>query len=496
MAKEAAIKEQEETGQKVKFPKRKKTQERVFEMMEKARENDRKWRDGKTFSLVFYPGEEIEALIKKAYTTFFFENGLNPTAFLSLKKFETEVVSMSADLMNGDSEAVGNMTSGGTESILCAVKAAKNYGERFKGIKKPEMVVPMSVHPAFDKAANYFGIKLHHVPVRESDMRCDVEAMEKKVSKNTIMIVGSAPAYPHGVVDPISDLGKVAEKHDLWLHVDACVGGYMLPWVERLGYKVPLFDFRVPQVSSMSMDLHKYGYAAKGASCVLYRNSEKRKQQYFVYTEWTGGIYASPSVSGTRPGGSIAAAWAILNYLGEEGYMRIAKGVMKATEKVKAKVTSLEDKGIAVISDPELSLVSIKSTHRKMDIFGLGDELGLKGWHIDKQQDPDSLHFTISHGNVEHIDQFLLDLEEAVEKTWKASIHKTAARATRTFTKGMSKILNEKQMTNLVNWLSKVGGGGLPKRTAAMYGLMGELPNQGDVDNLILDMLDGLNRVE
>lgn len=479
------------TKQKVTFPVSGTDKENLFARMEEARKDDANWRDGKTFSLVFYPGEEVEEITKKAYAEFSYENGLNPTVFKSLRKFDTEVVAMSADLMNGDADVVGNMTSGGTESILCAVKAAREYGKAKNPAIQPEIVVPISVHPAFDKAGHYFGLKVIHVPVNEEDKRADVAAMEAAITENTVMIVGSAPAYPHGVVDPIEELGAVAQKHDVLLHVDACVGGYMLPFVEKLGYVIPTFDFRVPGVTSMSMDLHKYGYASKGASVVLYRNAEIRKHQFFVYSGWTGGIYASPAVSGTRPGGAIAAAWAVMNHLGEEGYLKIAKQVMGAAEKVRKGVEAID--GVYIISNPHMSVMAVASD--RFDIFNIGDELTLKGWHIDRQQNPNSLHLTISYGNVGRMDEFLADLNEAVSKAKKFSMHKLASKATVGIVKGASKMLSEEAMSKLMAFASKMGGG-LPKRTAAMYGMMGALPNKGDLDEIVLNMLDGLNKVD
>lgn len=473
-------------------------------LMAAAREKDARWQDGKTFSMVFYPGEEAAKVQEAAYSAFFFENGLNPSAFPSLRKFETEVVAMSADLVHGDSEVVGNMTSGGTESILCAVKAAREWAMEKKGrgatgkeeverkVFQPEMIIPLSAHPAFDKAANYFGIKIHHAPLRD-DYRVDVEEVRKLVNENTILLVGSAPAYPHGVIDPIEELGKLALKKNILLHVDCCVGGYILPFVEKLGYPLPKFDFRVAGVTSLSMDLHKYGYVTKGASVILYKNSDIRKKQYFVYTGWPGGIYASPSVVGSRGGGAVAAAWAVLHFLGMEGYLKMAKAVMEATEKVKTRVAQIPD--IHLVGNPDACVLAV--TADKLDIFGIGDELTLKGWHIDRQQNPASLHLTISYGNTPHIDNFLDDLEAAVRKMRKPSLHKFTAKATIGLVKGASKFLPKKTMSRIT---SKFGTQkkkkGIPARSAAMYGMMAVLPNKGDIREIILNMLDGLNKMD
>ncbi len=284
------------------FPLEGKPKDALLRAMAEARDRDAHWRAGKAFSLVYYADEEILDLLKAAYTMFFSENGLNPTAFPSLRKFETELVGMTASLLGGDAEVCGNMTAGGTDSILAAVKAARDWGRALAPRNTaPEMILPVTAHPAFDKAAHYFGVRAVHVPVR-ADFRADVDAVRAAINERTILIVGSAPSYPQGVVDPIPELAQAAQEHGLLCHVDACVGGFVLPFARKLGYPVPPFDFSVPGVTSMSADLHKYGYAAKGASVVLYRNAALRRHQFFVATGWPGGIYASPDARGDATG--------------------------------------------------------------------------------------------------------------------------------------------------------------------------------------------------
>ena len=240
------------------------------------------------------------------------------------------------------------MTTGGTESILMAMLTAREWGRANKPkIKQPEVVLPSTAHPAFDKAAHYFGLKLVRVPVG-GDLRADVDAMRRAVTVDTVLVVGSAPSYPHGVVDPIAEIAKLAQERKILCHVDACVGGMMLPFVRKLGYPVPDWDFRVPGVTSISVDLHKYGYAAKGASVILYRDKALRRHQLFASTDWPGGIYASPTMTGTRPGGAIAAAWAVLNFLGEDGYLRIADTVMRTTVRLRDGINALD--GLRIVS--------------------------------------------------------------------------------------------------------------------------------------------------
>ncbi len=283
------------------LPPKKTSAENVLATMRQARAHDAKWRAGKTWSLVYHASDDVTELLKEAYTMFFSENGLNPTAFPSLKKFEAEVVAMTANLLGGDEKTVGNMTSGGTESLLMAVKTARDWGRATKNITAPEMILPASAHPAFEKAAHYFSVRAIHIPVGP-DFRAGVAAARDAITPNTVLMVGSAPSYPQGVIDPIVDLARVAQEHDILFHTDACVGGFMLPFVRQLGYDVPDFDFSVPGVTSLSVDLHKYAYAAKGASVILYRDGPLRRHQFFVHADWAGGIYASPTMAGTKPG--------------------------------------------------------------------------------------------------------------------------------------------------------------------------------------------------
>lgn len=468
-------------------------EEDILKQMEEAADHDVRWRDGRVFSLVFDPGQEILELSKKAYTTFFSENGLNPAAFPSLRKFEIEVVSMVASILGGDADVVGNMTSGGTESILMAVKTARERG-RDKNARntRPEMVLPVSAHPAFDKAAHYFGVHAVHVPVGK-DYRADVKAMRKAVNRHTILMVGSAPAYPHGVVDPIGELAEIARQKDILFHVDACVGGMILPFIRTLGYPIPHFDFAVPGVTSMSVDLHKYGYAAKGASVVLYRNPKLRRYQYFAYTDWPGGIYVSPTMTGTRPGGAIAAAWAILHRLGYEGYQDIAREVMGATRRLRAGIERID--GVYVVGDPHASILAIASN--AVDIYEVGDKMTEKGWHLDRQQFPPSLHLTVNRAHVKSAGQFLEDLRDAVRASRKEPIERLIDRSKLMMASTVARVLPARVVTKITEVASEkfgIDSGEFPKRSAAMYGMMASLPNRGDLHTLVIDALDKMTR--
>lgn len=474
----------------VHLPKTGTAKDQLLAQMGAWREDDLRWRDGKVFSLVFFAGDEAAELLKEAYTMFFSENGLNPTAFPSLKRFETEVVSMSAHLLGSTGAVVGNMTSGGTESLLMAVVTAREWARKERPhIKQPEMVLPSTAHPAFEKAAHYFNVKPVHVPVAE-DYRADVAAMEAAITPNTVLLVGSAPAYPHGVIDPISELGRVALSHGILLHVDACMGGYMLPFVRRLGHELPEFDFQVPGVTSISADLHKYGYAAKGASVILYKDAALRRHQLFAYVDWPGGIYASPTMGGTRPGGAIAAAWAIMNYLGEEGYLKIARRVMEAATAIRVGIGKIE--GIHILGDPAMSLMAIGS--HSLDVYELGDEMSARGWHMDRQHFPASLHLTINYAHVDGVDQFLADLDQAVEKVGRPTPRQLSSRMMLAAARFMVRLLPARWASRLTARASAMmgpKGSGMPKHSAPMYGMIGTLPNRDDLQEVVLDLVEG-----
>ncbi len=467
----------------------------VLAAMRALREKDVKWQEGRLFSLIYYAGEEITDVLKEAAMLFFSENGLNPSVFPSLRQMEAEVVAMSADLLGGDAQTVGNMTSGGTESILLAVKTAREWARaHLPHIRQPEMVMPLTAHPAFEKAAHYFDVK----PVRTAigpDFRADVDALRAAITPRTILMVGSAPNYPFGVVDPIAEMAAVAQERGILFHVDACVGGFMLPFVRKLGYPVPEFDFHVPGVTSISADLHKYGYCVKGASVILYRDPALRRHQFFAYTDWPGGIYASPTMAGTRPSGPIAAAWAILHYLGEEGYMALAALVMDTVGKIRAGVEAIP--GLRVLGHPHMSIMALASD--TLDVYEVGDEMALRGWHLDRQQFPPSLHVTVMPVHAEVVDAFLRDLGEAARAARRLTPAKVRDRMLVGLAGAAARVLPEAWVSRLMARASALvgrGAGSAAGRSAAMYGMMASLPNRGNVHELVLDVLDGLTRPE
>jgi sphinganine-1-phosphate aldolase len=474
---------------RIRFPKKGRSRDEIMVELAASQMEDVQWREGKTFSLVYHAGEEVTDLLMAAYILFFSQNALNPTAFPSLRKLETEVVLMAADLLGGDENVVGNMTSGGTESCLMAVKTARDWFlSQHPDVQKPEMILPASGHPAFEKGAHYFGVKVVRTPVGE-DFRADVEAVARAIRPETALIVGSAPCYPHGVVDPIRELGKLAQENGILLHVDSCVGGFMLPFVRRLDYPVPDFDFRVPGVTSISADLHKYGYAAKGASLILYRNLAIRRHQLFATVDWSGGIYASPTMSGTRPAGPIAASWALMKYLGEEGYLKIVETVMKTATAIREGVEKLD--GVKILGDPEMSLLALASD--RFNIYEVGDEMTARGWYLDRQQYPPSLHLTINFAHAGMEDRFLEDLADAVVEVRKPSFERARSNLMLNVAEMAVRYLPESLVSRLTSHASSmlgVKGASLPKRSAAMYGMMGSLPNRGDLKEVVLDLVE------
>jgi glutamate/tyrosine decarboxylase-like PLP-dependent enzyme len=358
------------------------------------------------FSLIYNAGEEIRNITREAFNMYFMENGLSPFAFPSLKQLETEVVAMAASLLGGDAGTVGSFTCGGTESVFMAVKTARDWARAVRpDVKTPEMIKPITAHPAWNKSSYYLGLNVVTTPVGD-DFRADTHAIADAVNENTIMIIGSAMTYPHGMVDPVAEMSDIAAARNIWLHIDSCLGGFILPFVKKLGYDVPAFDFSVPGVTSMSADLHKYGFAAKGASTVLYRNADYRRHQYFAYADFPGGVYATSTLTGARPGGPIAAAWAVMNYLGEEGYLELAKSAMDTTKKLIAGVNEIPK--LHVLGKPHATVFAIASDD--LNVYALSDALKERGWEVEKQQMPACLHITVSPFHAALADQFLADL--------------------------------------------------------------------------------------
>jgi glutamate/tyrosine decarboxylase-like PLP-dependent enzyme len=377
--------------------------------MRERKRADADWRGGRTFSLVYPAGEDVDELLREAAELYLFENALNPFRFPSLRQMEDEVVALAADLLHGGATAGGAMTSGGTESILMAVKTARERARAERGVTKPELLAPYSAHPAFAKAAHYLGLELRQIPLRD-DFRADVAEAAKLITPNTALVVGSAPNYPFGVVDPIPELAALAAERGIAFHTDACLGGFLLPFLEALGEPIPPFDFRVPGVSTISADVHKYGYCIKGASTILHRDKTHVNQhQLFLWDRWPGGSYGSFAMAGARPSAPIAAAWAVLHGLGREGYLKLARAVRDTTRKLRAGLDAIP--GLRVLGAPAMSVLAFGSD--RFDVFAVGDAMDAKGWHLDRQKGPAALHLMVSPEHAKIADAFLADLREA-----------------------------------------------------------------------------------
>lgn len=437
------------------FPEKGRLPGAIMEELEQLRREDIRWKAGKTWSLVYYLDEEHDHLLKQAYDAYFSENYLNAFAFPSLQQMEREVVRMAAGMLN-NSLAVGAMTSGGTESILLAVYTYREWSRQRHRKGGCEILAPATVHPAFEKAAHLFGLRLVRAPILPGG-EADVEAMARMIGPETLMLVASTPCYPYGIVDPVEKIGALAAQHDIPLHVDACVGGFVLPWAERLGYWKAPWDFRVQGVSSISLDIHKFGFGAKGASLIMYRDMELMKHQFFVSTEFCGGIYVSPTLLGTRPGGAIAAAWASIRHLGAEGYLTTTRRLMEGAERLRAFFRSTP--GLELVGEPRLNLMAFRTQGNKPDIYVIGDFLEERGWMVDRQQRPACIHLTVMPSNLPSIEAYERDVREALSF---ASEHPEAEK----------------------------------KGNAALYGLMARLPFRGVVGKNVVKLFEDLYRPE
>lgn len=388
----------------------------ILARLDELRRDDADWHGGRTFGLVYDGGEDVHAIADDVARVFLHENALNTLAMPSLGQIQREVVGSMAELLHGPS-AAGFMTSGGTESILMAVKAARERGRTERGIERGQILLSDTAHAAFHKGAHYFGLEPVVVPVAD-DYRCDAQAMADAVTDRTVLVVGSAPQYPHGVIDPIGDLAAIAGDVDANMHVDACMGGFVLPFMERLGEDVAPWDFRVEGVTTISLDVHKLGYAPKGASIILHRTKELRRHQTYRFDDWRGGLYASPNMQGTRSGLPMATAWAVMHRLGIDGYLRLTKTAIDAARAIRAGVRAID--GLTIVGDPPAQLHAMAVAdgwHDRLDIFAIGDALADRGWYLDRQHRPDSLHATVSNGNAPVVEVFLADLAAAVDST-------------------------------------------------------------------------------
>ena len=393
--------------------------ELMAELEEMASLEKARWGAGYASGAVYHGDQGHIDFLNRVYAINSQANPLHADLWPSAIKFESEIVSMTAGMLGAErsgaergtpEEICGTLTSGGTESILLAMKTYRDYARDRKGITKPEMIVPVTAHAAFDKAAQYFGIDIIHVPVGE-DYRADIAATEQAITDHTIVVVGSAPQFPYGLVDPIAELSELARARGIGFHTDACLGGFLLPWAEKLGYDVPPFDFRLRGVTSISADTHKYGYAPKGTSVILYRGHELRHYQYFTATDWPGGLYCSPSVAGSRPGALSAACWAALVSIGEQGYLDATRRILETAAKIKSGIAALPE--FYVIGDP---LFVIAFGSEEVDVYKVMDTMAARGWSLNGLHRPACLHLcvTLRHAEPGVAERFLEDLKASV----------------------------------------------------------------------------------
>lgn len=410
--------------------------------------DDPPYKAGRVWSLVYYLDDELDSFLGQAYQAYASANGLNPTAFKSLKHLESEIIAIVASLFHGPDSTCGVLTSGGTESCLLAVKTYRDMARAQRGVTRPEMILPTTAHVAWFKASEYFGVKVRLLPL-DAQLHADVSALERLINRRTVMILGSAPEYPHGTIDPIEAMGAIAQKHGVPLHVDACVGGFILPFMALNGRALPTWDYRVPGVCSISADLHKYGFAAKGASTITYRSLDILKHQMFVMTEWPGGVFASPALLGTRPGGAYAAAWSVMQHFGQSGYRDLAARTAEAVDRLCAGIQAIA--GLRLLAVPQGPLLAYGSADPALNIFAVGDQMQARGWTINRVQKPDGLHAMVTAAHLAVVDDYLADLN--------ASVDTVRARPE----------------------LARQGG-------AATYGLMAHVPLRGMVRKRVLDL--------
>lgn len=461
------------------LPKTGRDKESILAELKERRRGDVDWRSGKVWGYIYDPGEETLEVGKQAYMMYLTENALDPSAFPSLLRLENEVVGLVARQLRGDAEVVGNFTSGGTESIICAVKAARDWArEKKPHIKNPKIILPTTAHAAFQKAAHYLDLIPVLVEVDPSRFTADPAKMDAACDEDTIMLVGSAPSYAHGTIDPIPALSEIALRRDLWLHTDACVGGWLLPYFRELGVEMPAYDFTVPGVRSISVDLHKYAFCPKGASTVLYRNKALRKYQIFTCTTWTGYSIVNPTVQSSKSGGPLAAAWAVLNFVGELGYLSLAKRALSSTRRVAEGIKAIP--GLHLLAEPHMNLLAFGSD--EVSVFHLSDLMKAKGWTLQPQLayggSKENIHLSINPASDAQVEPFLQDLAQcavAARAYQQSALPEMAKEAL----SSMDPAMLTPEMIEQILAMGGMGGFALPKEmaevNATLNGLSPEL---------------------
>nr|ALM31963.1 decarboxylase_GME2647 [Daldinia eschscholzii IFB-TL01] len=423
-----------------------------------------RWEDGYVSGAVYHGEEDLLKLQTEAYGKFTVANPIHPDVFPGVRKMEAEVVAMVLSMFHAPPTAAGVCTSGGTESILMACYGARQKAYAERGVTEPEMILPETAHTAFRKAGDYFKIKIHLVPCPAPTYQVDVHRVSRLINSNTIILVGSAPNFPHGIMDDISALSKLALKRRLPLHVDCCLGSFLVPFLDRAGFETEPFDFRLKGVTSISCDTHKYGFAPKGSSTVLYRTQELRTYQYFVSPDWSGGVYASPGIAGSRPGALIAGCWTSMMKVGEAGYIDSCVKIVGCAKKIAEHVTSSPTLGteLEILGRPLVSVVAF--TARNLNIYDIADGMNKKGWHLNALQNPPAMHVAVTMPITKVWERLVADLEAVVEEE------------------------REKERVRAVEGKSLKGKA--TGDTAALYGVAGSLPNKAVVVDLATGFID------
>ncbi|TDH65715.1 hypothetical protein CCR75_001366 [Bremia lactucae] len=379
-----------------------------------AGNSDNKWKDGFVSGAVYHGEKEHLDVLNKAYALYAVTNPLHADLWPVVNKFEAEVIAMTASLLNGGHpEVCGTLTSGGTESIFLAAKAHRAYYRQKHGITTPEIIACVTAHAAIDKACEILGIRLIKVPMDSQSLKMDLHAVRWNISANTILLYSSAPNFPHGIIDDIAALSQLAVQNDVGLHVDCCLGGFVLPFARQLRTTIPVFDFALPGVTSISCDTHKYGYGSKGTSVVLYKTSELRRFQYFSYPDWTGGLYVTPTLAGSRSGALSAAAWASMVRLGREGFLEKTKGILDTVDEIKTGIQRID--GIHLLGDP-LVMVVCFAGDKGINALRVGNAMAKRGWSLNSLQHPTSVHLCVTVCHIGKSQKFVSALEEAVNE--------------------------------------------------------------------------------
>ena len=467
----------------LRLPKEPWTKEQLSAELESLSQMKRtRWEEGKVSGAVYHGETSLMDIQSEAMRLFSVANPIHADVFPAVRKMEAEIVAMVLALFNAPETGAGVTTSGGTESILMACLGARQKGYAERGITEPEMIIPQTAHAAFHKAANYFKIKLHLVPCPAPEYTVDISRVRKHINPNTILLVGSAPNYPHGIVDAIPSLSRLAVAYKVPLHVDCCLGSFLMPCLAKAGFSTPYaeeggFDFKLPGVTSISVDTHKYGFAPKGNSCILYRNRQFREYQYFIAPEWPGGVYGSPSIAGSRPGALIAGCWVSMMAVSEPGYIDATHKIVstKLTIENAIKEHPILKSTLSVLGKPMVSVVAFESIDPVIDVYDIGDAMSKKGWHLNSLQEPPGVHVavTLPMTRAGAVDGLIDDLVAVVKEE------------------------KEKLVSQEVTGSGAVGGVMVKEQrkkgnSAQLYGVAGSLPDKSIVSSMVVAYLDTL----